>query len=163
MRFAPIFQYYWKFTRADLMLNWIFSDFFLISRVGWVWYLFNPLYDILIVIKKLWHDLIILAIFGVHFFFLEKIAMFTFVGYVVIFYLFFLFQISKSKCDILIGNDPRQRVHIWNFPSPRPQAEGEGNFRNAPEDKASFPINTEVTSTNIRERATEIFCNYLKI
>ena len=31
---------------------------------------------------------------------LEKIAMVTFVGYAVIFYLF-LFQISKSKCDIL--------------------------------------------------------------
>ena len=33
---------------------------------------------------------------------------------------------------------PESEGHFWNFPSPKPQAEGEENFINAPEDKGNF-------------------------
>ena len=56
---------------------------------------------------------------------------------------------------------PESERDFGNFPSPRLQAEGEGNFRNPPEDEAGFPINPQGASSNIRDRAIEILLSKL--
>ena len=79
------------------------------------------------------------------------------------------FQFERNYFRIILPLDitdsnrksPESEGDFGNFPSPRLQAEGEGNFQYPSEDEAGFPINPQVASTNIRDRAIEILLSKL--